>query len=143
MFHVELNDDGVELVNHLFHVTPVMVYSHWTDYTGIAVWRVNQFSTYSLPGEPSDEKWGDLFADGIFNNSYPDGVVSKLWRRLKASDPAEFEKRHAQSKRGADYDQETMWGRAALLIGGTAKKDEQGEWTIARRPTRKKFLGIF
>jgi len=146
MFNIELNDDGVDMLHKLFGITPVLVFSKWTNYTGTCVWRVNQYSTYSVPGEPTDSRWGGFWDDGVFADVITKdewtSPTRKLWKLYRERFPEEAQQATAATDRQVEYDRETMFVHGAALTGGIAKKDENGDWTIEERP-RKKILGIF
>lgn len=124
MFLVELNDDGVDLFDKLFHITPVLVSDPWQNYSGTCVWRCNQYRTYSVPGEPEDAKWSGLFADGIFGNTSRGSLIGKLWERARTFIPTSAEEQERKSKQSAAFDQETMRGYAEALVGHSIKWDK-------------------
>ena len=107
MFAVELTPPELDAVKAAFGVSPALLYDPWRGYTGMCVWEVNRGRTYSLPGEPEDDRW-----QGTMTLSNVSERRAMLYNML---DP-ETRRGHAERwQRSADYDSETLLGYAKIV----------------------------
>ena len=116
MFYVSLNDSGLEMLEAGFGVKPACVHDPWVGYTGVCVWHCNQWRTYGLPGEPSDERWQGIWDDEDFASQTG---VYQLRQFVEKLNPERFKGIVDRHQRQADFDSKTQRGYAALMIRDT------------------------